>query len=456
MNQFNIRAELRDCGCGRGNTMIRTFLKSTISAAGLAAIAVAAQAESVEDLTVELDAMSQRIADAELIAMSDEPEAVREIAKLRLEVLELSRALLENRVLAIEGGNVRRIVVAGVEPDLRIAELLEGQLVATTDRIRAAREDAAGLEGVEGSIARIRLETELLTRSQLMLAYYQAAFGIRLPGTSDPGADSAEQDADLRATDDPDVPGSSGRPPSLLASEVGSSSLVRRELARGAVASGWWTVLSDPDDSTMSALNFSAYRDQDDPDDMGKLLEVQCSGSEFSISFLVPGERLRGDVGETGEEPGFDAIHQFDQSEGTYGRWAESPGGQGASLFDSEARELFFELANAQELSIDVWEADNSLHSGSFDLAGFLDVAEAAVEACLGQAVAEEEPILFARQDYRLIQTLLNIAGFDAGGADGIWGPRSQSAMRQYQHSAGLAQTGHPNQETLELLGLAE
>ena len=454
MGQFNIHAELHDPGGGRGNTMIRSILKSTISAAGLAAVAVAAQSESIDDLTEELDAISQQIADAELIAVSDEPEAVREVAKLRLEVLELSRALMENRILAIEGENVRRIVVAGVEPDLRIAELLEEQLVATTDRIRDAREDATGLEGVEGSIARIRLETELLTRSQLLLAYYQAAFGIRIPGTSDPGADSAEVDTDLRATDDLDVPGPHRRPPSLLASEVGSSSLVRRELARGAVVSGWWTVLSDPDDSAMSALNYSAYIDPDDPDEMGKLLEVQCSGSEFSISFLVPGERLRGDVAQDGEEPGFDAIHQFDQGEGTFGRWAESPGGQGASLFDSGARELFFELANAEELSIDVWEADNSLHSGSFELSGFLDVAEAAVEACLGQV--EEEPILFARQDYRLIQTLLNIAGFDAGGADGIWGPRSQSAMRQYQHSAGLAQTGHPNEETLELLGLAE
>lgn len=434
--------------------MIRTFLKSTISAAGLAALAVAAQSESVEDLTGELDVISRQIADAELIAMSDEPDEVREVAKLRLEVLELSRALMENRILAIGGENVRRIVVAGVEPDLRIAELLEEQLIATTDRIKDAREDAAGLEGVEASIARIRLETELLTRSQLMLAYYQAAFGIRLPGVSDPVADSAEQDADLRALDDPDGTDAGRRPPDLLASEIGSSSLVRKELARGAAVSGWWTVLSDPDDSAMAALNYSSYADPDDPDGMGKLLEVQCSGSEFSISFLVPGERFRGDVAQAGEEPGFDAVHQFDQSEGKYGRWVESPGGQGASLFGSEARALFFELANAEELSIDVWEADNSLHSGSFDLAGFLDVAESAVEACLGQE--EEEPMLFARQDYRLIQTLLNIAGFDAGGADGIWGPRSQSAMRQYQHSAGLAQTGHPNEETLELLGLAE
>ena len=434
--------------------MIRTILKSTISAAGLAVLAMAAQAQDVEDLTEELDAISRQIADAELIAISDEPEEVREVAKLRLEVLELSRALMENRILAIEGENVRRIVVAGVEPDLRIAELVEDQLVATTERIKVAREDAIGLEGVEASIARIRLETELLTRSQLMLAYYQAAFGIRLPGISDPVADSAEQDADLRASDDREGTDAGRRPPDLLAGEIGSSALVRKELARGADVSGWWTVLSDPEDSAISALNYSAYLDPDDPDGMGKLLEVQCSGSEFTISFLVPGERLRGDVAEVGQEPGFDAVHQFDQSEENYGRWVESPGGQGASLFDSEARALFFGLANAEELSIDVWEADNSLHSGTFELAGFLDVAESAVDACLGQA--EEEPMLFARQDYRLIQTLLNIAGFDAGGADGIWGPRSQSAMRQYQHSAGLPQTGHPNLETLELLGLAE
>ena len=435
--------------------MIRTFLRATISAAGLAAIAVAAQSESIEDLTEQLDVISRQIADAELIAVSDEPEAVREVAKLRLEVLELSRALMENRILAIEGENVRRIVVAGVEPDMRYAELLQDQLVATTDRIRDAREDADSLEGVEGSIARIRLETELLTRSQLMLAYYQAAFGIRLPGTSDAGPDMSDRDGDLRAADDLGGPEPRRRPLNMLAGEVGSSSLVRKEIARGAVVSGWWTVLSDPDDSSMSALNYSAYLDSDDPDDLGKLLEVQCSGDEFSISFLVPGERLSGEVTGTGGEAGFDAVHQFDQGEGQYGRWTESPGGRGASLFGSEARELFFGLVNAEELSIDVWEADNSQHSGSFELAGFPIVAESAVQTCLGQA-EEEEPILFARQDYRLIQTLLNIAGFDAGGADGIWGPRSQSAMRQYQHSAGLAQTGHPNRDTLELLGLAE
>ena len=293
--------------------MIRTFLKSTISAAGLAAIAVAAQSESIEDLTEQLDVISSQIADAELIAVSDEPEAVREVAKLRLEVLELSRALMENRILAIEGENVRRIVVAGVEPDMRYAELLQDQLVATTDRIRDAREDADSLEGVEGSIARIRLETELLTRSQLMLAYYQAAFGIRLPGTSDAGPDMADRDGDLRATDDLGRPERRGRPPNLLAGEVGSSSLVRKEIARGAAVSGWWTVITDPDDWSMSALNYSAYLDSDDPDDLGKLLEVQCSGDEFSISFLVPGERLSGEVTGTGGEAGFDAVHQFDQ-----------------------------------------------------------------------------------------------------------------------------------------------
>ena len=436
--------------------MIRTFFKSITAAAAVAVVAMAAQSQNVEDLTEELNTISRQIAEAELIAMSDEPDAVREVAKLRLEVLELSRAMMKGRILAVEGKNVRRIVVAEVEPNLDLAELLQQQLVATTDRIKVAREDVAGLEGAEESIARIRLETELLTRSQLMLAYYQAVFGIRLPGGTESGVDSAERKSDLRVQDDQGRPVPSQPARNLLTAGVGSSSLVRKALARGAVVHGWWTVLAEPDDFAISALNHSAYLDSDDGDDPGKLLEVQCSEDEFTISFLVPGERLNGEMKEVGGEPSFDAVHQFDQVEGQYGRWAESPGGRGASLFGPKARELFFEMANSEELSIDVWDADNSLHSGRFDLNGFRSVAEAAVQACLGQAGPREEQILFARQDYRLIQTLLNIAGFGAGGADGIWGPRSRSAMRQYQHSAGLDQTGHPNRETLELLGLVD
>ncbi|MFN0136676.1 MAG: peptidoglycan-binding protein [Phycisphaerae bacterium] len=46
------------------------------------------------------------------------------------------------------------------------------------------------------------------------------------------------------------------------------------------------------------------------------------------------------------------------------------------------------------------------------------------------------------------VQGRLNNLGFDCGPIDGIWGPRSESAMRDYQRSRNLDGTGRPDEAT--------
>ena len=55
-------------------------------------------------------------------------------------------------------------------------------------------------------------------------------------------------------------------------------------------------------------------------------------------------------------------------------------------------------------------------------------------------------------QDYRAIQGMLNKAGLDAGPEDGQWGPASRRAMRAFQASVGLPDTGSPDPATLAAL----
>lgn len=43
------------------------------------------------------------------------------------------------------------------------------------------------------------------------------------------------------------------------------------------------------------------------------------------------------------------------------------------------------------------------------------------------------------------IQRQLTRAGYDTGGSDGIWGPRSREAMLRYQRDHGLPATGKPS-----------
>ncbi|MEZ4600708.1 MAG: peptidoglycan-binding domain-containing protein [Syntrophotaleaceae bacterium] len=55
-------------------------------------------------------------------------------------------------------------------------------------------------------------------------------------------------------------------------------------------------------------------------------------------------------------------------------------------------------------------------------------------------------------QQVRTLQNLLNEKGFDSGPVDGIIGPKTTSAIRNFQESRGLAATGSPDRDTLQEL----
>lgn len=50
----------------------------------------------------------------------------------------------------------------------------------------------------------------------------------------------------------------------------------------------------------------------------------------------------------------------------------------------------------------------------------------------------------------RELQKILNDKGFNAGSVDGVIGPRTQQALRDFQKSEGLAATGNPDKQTLQ------
>ena len=53
------------------------------------------------------------------------------------------------------------------------------------------------------------------------------------------------------------------------------------------------------------------------------------------------------------------------------------------------------------------------------------------------------------------LQQKLAGKGFDAGTADGIFGPRTEAALKQYQESIGLAVDGIAGPKTLFSLGIS-
>jgi peptidoglycan hydrolase-like protein with peptidoglycan-binding domain len=59
-------------------------------------------------------------------------------------------------------------------------------------------------------------------------------------------------------------------------------------------------------------------------------------------------------------------------------------------------------------------------------------------------------------QSVRAAQQALKQQGFDVGQVDGQMGPETESALRQFQQSKGLPQSGNLDQQTLSALGVEQ
>lgn len=71
-----------------------------------------------------------------------------------------------------------------------------------------------------------------------------------------------------------------------------------------------------------------------------------------------------------------------------------------------------------------------------------------------GQMGAQEQGAAGAQQQYpqetvRQVQQKLNNEGFQAGPVDGIWGPKTQSAVKNFQQKKGIEATGQLDEKTL-------
>ncbi len=60
----------------------------------------------------------------------------------------------------------------------------------------------------------------------------------------------------------------------------------------------------------------------------------------------------------------------------------------------------------------------------------------------------------YPREIVRQTQATLNARGFYSGRVDGVWGPKTSRAVRQFQAARGLPVTGSLEPRTIKALGL--
>ena len=431
---------------------MRKVIRNSMAAIAAVTLASAAQAHSNADLQSELNVVEIQIEAARTVVDSHSEPAVRQMAQERLAVLQLTRAILQNRIIALEGGAAVEVEVAAIPPDMAEVAAVTGQMALVEDAIAAAEAAVQNAEGVNRAIAMTRLEAEKLAFAELRVAYIRARFGTAVA--------LFDSDAEVYDAADPYVAEPvNSRPVNTRPAASAAAWADRRyphidyshpffEAAyrRGSWISGWWTISSGRDRDSMVAQNLSAYRPDAGTGVAGLLLQVSCGANRVEVSVTSPGQFLMGVTDRSGRQV-FDVAYRTSGGVLSRDEWQSLAGG-GAGVEGEAALDLIDEMYGARTLFVEVIDANNSRHRAEFELAGFEQVADAGEEAC-----AEPE-LTLNRNDFRLIQTLLNVAGFDAGAADGIWGPRSANAMRRFQQSNGVAVTGSPNRETLALLGL--
>lgn len=71
-----------------------------------------------------------------------------------------------------------------------------------------------------------------------------------------------------------------------------------------------------------------------------------------------------------------------------------------------------------------------------------------------GQQSQRIDPSKLGKQEVRQIQQALNKKGLSARKADGVWGPRTEAALRRFQEKQNIKAGGQLTQQTLAALGV--
>jgi hypothetical protein len=174
------------------------------------------QKAEVELLRGELTSAESEIAEAEQLDEQLTGGLVKALLAARLEVLKTNRALIDQRILALEGGAKLTIEVATLEPDPAEAERLAAEITVQEEKVELAKQEADLYSG--GLIKAMKLSTVATheqTLAMLRQRYLVAKYGLPAPGlTPTAGKGEAPETQARSAT------GGTG-PPSKLPAEEG-------------------------------------------------------------------------------------------------------------------------------------------------------------------------------------------------------------------------------------------
>ncbi|PWG71055.1 hypothetical protein DEM28_12445 [Enterobacter mori] len=137
------------------------------------------QKQEVAALKTELSQTESEISAAKEVDQQFSGGLIKNLTTARLEVLGTNKALLEQRINAIESGAKIDVVVSGTKPDPELAASIKTEIETLTAKINEAKADASQYTG--GLIQVLKLSavaTEEQSMAMLQQKYLTAKYGL--------------------------------------------------------------------------------------------------------------------------------------------------------------------------------------------------------------------------------------------------------------------------------------
>ena len=133
-------------------------------------------------LKAELTQVDAEIESAEKENQTYSGGLIKSLISVRLEILKTNRALIQQRIHALESGAAINFTISGLEPDPEMAEKLIIEIEAQVIKISTAEEEAARYSGgLVHAMALSALATQRNTLAMLEQRYYVAEYGLAIP-----------------------------------------------------------------------------------------------------------------------------------------------------------------------------------------------------------------------------------------------------------------------------------
>lgn len=152
----------------------------------------AEQKQQVENLKSELSQTETDIGASKSEDQQYSSGLIKSLIKAKLEVLETNKALLQQRINAIESGAKIETTVSSIKPDAEVAALLRKDIDNLTAEIDSARKEASQYTG--GLVLAMKMAaiaTQEQTLAMLQQRYLSAKYGLAEVKVSLPAASSS-------------------------------------------------------------------------------------------------------------------------------------------------------------------------------------------------------------------------------------------------------------------------